>query len=328
MKRKIGFISTFIFVLSFLFVFSFGFSPVHADVNKVYLGGLPAGFSLQTRGANVVGLCDVITNDGIESPAKDADIKIGDIILNIDDIEINNAQDIERSICGKNKITIIIDRKSEKIEKIVIPAKDLSGNYKMGIFVREDVSGIGTITFIKGDRFASLGHPVVGDDGKILRILGGEIFDCNITGCVKGERGKAGELRGVFLKNNPVAKIDKNTECGVYGCLTKEFDRKNLLEIETGCARIGDAKIYTTIDDNTPSYFNISIVKIDDYGSNKNFVIKINDKSLLEITGGIVQGMSGSPIIQNGKLVGAVTHVFINDPTRGFGISIDNMINN
>ena len=328
MKRKIKFILSLVcFLMVFVFSSSVSVWANSAD-NKIYLGGMTAGFSLKTRGANVVGICDVVTKDGVSSPAKDADIKVNDVILNIDGKEVNNALDVENNIKNKNEVLITIDRDGDLEEKKLIPAKDISGNNKIGVFIREDVSGIGTITFIKGGRFASLGHPVITENGKTLNIIGGKLFNCNVTGCVKGKRGKAGELKGVYLKNNPIATVEKNLNCGVYGTISKDFNYENLIEISEGEAHVGEAKIYSTICGDKPCFYQISIVKVDDLGKSKNFVIKVTDENLIEKTGGIVQGMSGSPIIQNGKLVGAVTHVFINDPTRGFGISIDNMLNN
>ncbi len=326
MKKKIKVLT---FLLSLLLVLSFSFTNiVYANANEIYLGGFPAGFSLSTNGAYVAGLCDVVTPMGIVSPSKEADIKVGDLVMNIDGNKINDANDIEDSIKNKDEICLQLKRCNDIIIKTVKPAKDIAGNFKLGLFVRKDVCGIGTVTFIKDGRIASLGHPVIGDNGEILEINSGSVFECNVTGYVKGERGRAGELRGVFLKTNSVATIDKNLISGVYGQLNDNYNLKSLQKIEVGTAKPGDAKIYTTIDGNKPSEYSISIVKVDNLGEYKNYVIKINDKNLLDNTGGIVQGMSGSPIVQNGKLVGAVTHVFLNDPTRGFGISIDNMINN
>lgn len=327
MRKKSLFLCLMCFILTIFTTFNVNIFA-SADEGKIYLGGMPAGFSMSTNGAYVVGVCDVITNNGICSPSKDADIKIGDIILEIDGQKINGAVDVEKNITDKSFIVAKIKREGKTLIKDLKIAVDLSGNYKLGLFIRDDVCGIGTITFIKNNRFASLGHPVIGENNEILDINGGSVFDCNITGCVKGERGKAGELRGVFLKTNAIANIDKNLISGVYGNLSKNYDCSSLKEIKLGEAVPGDAKIYTTVCGSAPSEYSISIIKVDNFGSNKNFVIKITDKDLLENTGGIVQGMSGSPIIQNNKLVGAVTHVFINDPTRGFGIDIDKMINN
>ena len=326
MKKLFNFL---IFTFLFVSILSIPIKPVSATTDKIYLGGVPAGFSLYTRGAKVVGLCDVITENGLKSPAKDSEIKMGDVILSIGEYEINKASDIEKAIKNPNCKTITINRNGEIISEKIIPVKDMSGNYRLGVFVKENVDGIGTITFIKGNRFASLGHPVMDESNNILNISGGDLYECNITGCVKGERGKAGELRGVFTSKNKIATIDKNTNVGVYGYIDTNFIKEfSLVEIELGDAKVGNAKIYSTILGDQPKEYDISIIKIDNNCKTKNFVIKINDEQLLEFTGGIVQGMSGSPIIQNGKLVGAVTHVFVNDPSRGFGIDIDNMINN
>lgn len=322
MKKKFYFISI---ILSFFLFLNINYTLVNADYN-VYLGGMPAGFTLNTKGAEIVGITDVITENGIISPAKKADILVGDIILNIDDKEVNNVSDIETNI-KTDSIVIKISRKGELLYKSVNPVKDLTGQYKLGVLIRDGVSGIGTITFIKDNKFAALGHPVINDSGKLFEIVGGSAYSCNITGFVKGERGKAGELKGTFLRANSFAKIENNTICGVFGTINDNFNYKNLTKIKTGNATPGDACIYSTIDGSTPKKYNISIVKVDNYEEYKNFVIKVTDKDLLNKTGGIVQGMSGSPIVQNNKLVGAVTHVFINDPTRGFGININKMLN-
>lgn len=323
MKLKFRII-TVIFV--FFLVLSFNNQIVYAD-EDIYLGGMTAGFSLYTRGAEVVGVCDVITENGLHSPSKLIGLKEGDILLKLDDNCINNASDIKKYIRDEQMLLEYMSG-NEIIVKTIKPAKDINGNYKLGVFIRDNVSGIGTITFIKGNRFASLGHPVINNEGKNIEISGGELYNCDITGYIKGERGKAGELRGVFIKNNAIASIDKNLISGVYGNINQQFDKRNLQKIQVDNARIGDAFIYSMIDNTIPKLYSISIIKVDDQADNKNFVIKVTDKKLLETTGGIIQGMSGSPIIQDGKLVGAVTHVFINDPTRGFGINIFNMLNN
>ena len=327
MKIKKRFLSIIICALILIISCFSTANMVFAD-NFVYLGGFPAGFSLTTKGANIVGLCDVITKNGIVSPSKDADIKTGDIIIELNGAEINCAKDIENNIKSEDEINLLIKRQGEIIKKAIKPAKDLSGVYKLGVFIKDDICGIGTITYINANRLASLGHPIIDDIGQPLDIVSGFVYPCNITGCIKGEKGKAGELRGVFIKENALSNIDKNLNTGVFGATVKDLELNNYKKIELGNAKIGEASIFSTINGKIPKEYKISIVKVDNHESTKNFVIKITDKELLENTGGIVQGMSGSPIVQNNKLVGAVTHVFINDPTRGFGISIDNMINN
>lgn len=328
MKKKIAVFLLITFAVCGMF--SVNENVAFADESrKVILGGNPAGFYMQTRGAYIAGLSDVITKDGIVSPSKSAGLISGDVIYYINDIEVNNAADVERVIKSAD-VSVEIDyfRCGNSYTCSVTPATDLNGEKKLGVFIKDDVSGIGTVTFIDGNKIATLGHPVLDENDKIMQVLTGTIYGCNITGYVKGERGAPGELRGVIMKNEAVAKIDVNTESGVYGTLGDDYNLTNKTEIEIGDGKMGDAFIYTTIDGGTPKKYSVSIVKADTVLTDtKNYVIKITDKELLDTTGGIVQGMSGSPIVQNGKLVGAVTHVFINDPTRGFGISINNMIN-
>lgn len=309
--------------------FKYTATIAYAAENNIYLGGFPAGFALETRGAYIMGLTDVITEQGIKSPCKEAGIETGDIILSIDGIPVNNAEDVEKAIANGEKKALEV-KKCEGTDIIIAqPAKDLSGHYRLGIFIRNGINGIGTVTYIKGDTFASLGHPVTDESGKPLDIVGGQLYPCKITGYIAGERGKPGELRGIFVKNETIGIIEKNLISGVYGHAAETFDKDRLTEIQTGEGKVGTAHIYTTISGESPEKYEISIIKVTDVaGDVKNFVIKINDERLLESTAGIVQGMSGSPIVQDGKLIGAVTHVFVNDPSRGFGISIENMINN
>ena len=328
MKKKI--VAFLLIVFASLGIFGASGNVAFADGGKkVILGGNPAGFYMQTRGAFVAGLSDVITKDGVVSPAKDAGLVSGDVIYYINDIEVNNASDVERVI-SMSGVPVEIDytRCGNSYTTSITPATDLNGEKKLGIFIKDDISGIGTVTFIDGNKIATLGHPVLDENEKLLQILTGTIYGCNITGYVKGERGAPGELRGVIMKNEEIAKIDSNTDSGVFGTLTGGYDLTGKTEIEIGEGKMGDAYIYTTISGREPKRYSVSIVKADNVLSDtKNYVIKITDKELLDSTGGIVQGMSGSPIVQDGKLIGAVTHVFINDPTRGFGISINNMLN-
>lgn len=325
MRKKI---SLFSIVVSILLFININFSGFTASADElIYLGGMPAGFSLVTRGAEVVGVCDVVTPSGVTSPAKENDLRIGDIILCIDGQETNSAIDIEKHIKNKNSINLTIKRSNEIFYKTLKPSKDVNNENKLGVFIRDGISGIGTITYVKGNKFASLGHPIIDDNNDVLDIISGKLYPCNITGYIKGEKGKAGELRGVFLRQKEIGIITLNKNCGVFGTMSDVY--KNDLEpIGVGEAVPGNACIYSTILGDSPRKYDISIIKSDNLSECKNFVIKITDKLLIDSTGGIVQGMSGSPIVQNNKLVGAVTHVFINDPTRGFGININKMLIN
>lgn len=326
MKRKLLFI---VFCLILILGSNLSSVSVFAGKEDIYLGGMPAGFSLEMRGAYVAGLTEVITENGLVSPSKEAGIQVGDIIMTIDGKEVNNANDIAISLRDGLKKNLEIKRNKETIYIMLTPARDLTRNYKLGVFIRDNVCGIGTITFYKGNKFASLGHPVIDDKGEILNVVGGNLYKSDISGYKRGERGNPGELHGIIYKNEKLGNISLNNINGVYGEIAENsIDYSKLVKIERGDAQMGKAYIYTTILGGVPRKYEISIVKIDKDEQVKNFVIKINDKKLLKTTGGIVQGMSGSPIIQNDKIVGAVTHVFVNDPSRGFGISIDNMLNN
>ena len=324
MKRK-RFVVLFLLLLSFLGTFSV--YSVSAD-DCVYLGGMIAGFTLNTRGAYVMGLGDVITKDGLTSPSKKSDLEVGDILLEIDGKEINSALDVEKTVKNGKEKTLTIKRDGEILHKKVTPVKDVGGNYRLGLFLRDAVNGIGTVTYFKGDTMATLGHPVLDDCGQLLEIKSGSICKSCITGVMVGKRGKPGALRGTLYGNDNLAKITKNTEFGVFAKIIEDAKIEKGEKVKVGKAKMGNATIYSTVDDKVKEY-SILIVKADlTDDSNKGLVIKINDDELIKRTGGIVQGMSGSPIVQDGKLVGAVTHVFINDPTRGFGINIYNMINN
>lgn len=307
---------------------------VYAATENFYLGGMSAGFVLNTTKVEVIGLCEVITADGMCSPARDAEIRTGDIIEKINDEKITKTSDINDVISRKyKKFEITVNRGGESITSEITPVKELSsGAKRIGVLVKDSINGIGTITYIDGDngKFASLGHPVSDADNKIIDINGGTVYGSLIYDVKRGVRGAPGELRGAFESGRVIGSAKLNCSCGVFGTLAKDYDLTKLVKVEKGSladANIGSAYIYSTVYGNKTEKYKISIVKVDRTNKeNRNFVIKVDDKNLLDKTGGIVQGMSGSPIVQNGKLIGAVTHVFINDPTRGYGIAIDKML--
>jgi stage IV sporulation protein B len=324
----------FAIVLFALCLFPTASKITFAESEYVYLGGFPAGFTLNTTSVEVVGLCDIVTDEGVVSPAREAGIKVGDIIDKINGESVKKTNDINKLISREYKkyeVSVLRNGESKNID--IVPAKELSsGQKKLGALVKDSVNGIGTITYIdsKCKKYGALGHPVTDNTGKVMEINGGTVYGCLIYDVKKGVRGTPGELKGAFENNNIIGKADTNTSSGLYGELSSEFNPYNLLKIETGpieTVKIGKACIYTTLYGNEIQKYDISIVKVEKQSKdNRDFVLKIDDSNLLEKTGGIVQGMSGSPIVQNGKLVGAVTHVFINDPTRGYGISIDKML--
>lgn len=311
-------------------------TPIYAktDEREIYLGGFAAGFVLNTTTVEVVGLCEVLTEDGVICPARSAGIRSGDVIDKLNDREIDSIGDLNNALNEEYKnyyVTVV--RADGEHELSIVPAIDkVSGHKKLGILVKDSVNGIGTVTYVDrtSKKFGSLGHPVANNNKTIMEINGGSIYGCMIYGVKKGVRGNPGELKGTIENSYLTGRVAKNCNCGIFGDVSDEFDYSKLTRICTAPieeVQMGKANIFSTVNANKTEKFDISIVKID-YTSrdNRNFVIRIDDSSLLETSGGIVQGMSGSPIVQNGKLIGAVTHVFVNDPTRGYGIAIDKML--
>ena len=322
-----------LFVAIIAFTFPISSASVSADEHYLYLGGFPAGFMLNTKTVEVIGVCEVVTEDGVRSPAREAGIKTGDVIDKINGLEVNASTDINAILSREyKKFEVDLIRGDETLKVQVNPAKELSsGGKRLGVLVKDSINGIGTVTYIDGinKKFASLGHPVSDTDNHIIEINGGTVYGSLIYDVKKGVRGTPGELRGAFENGVVIGSAKLNCPCGVYGELSDKFDYSNLIKITKASVddvEIGTAYIYSTVYGTSADKYKISIVKVEKNNKdNRNFVIKIDDERLIEKTGGIVQGMSGSPIVQNGKLIGAVTHVFVNDPTRGYGIAIDNM---
>ena len=316
-----------------------GVNSVRASADQktiVYVGGMSAGFTLKTEGAQIIGLCEVISENRVKSPALEAGLKSGDVITKINGIAIESIMmmnEIVNKAQGK-PLQFEILRGSERFTREIIAMKDkITERYKIGVLVRDNVSGIGTITYVQKEngRFGALGHAVSNEYHQKLDISNGNVYPCNILNVSKGSRGKAGELRGVFINEKPFGIAEKLCESGIYGQVSemKLVCDWTTAEVNSDAVKPGNAYIYSTITGNCPQKYEIEIVKIDKMNrENKHYVIKIKDEDLISETGGIVQGMSGSPILQDGKMVGAVTHVFLNDPTRGYGIDIETMIKN
>lgn len=304
-----------------------------AERHELYLGGFPAGFVLDTSTVEVVGMFDVMTESGLQSPAREAGLRNGDIIISINGVEVTGSEAVTDILSGLKRADMLVQRGGEQINVTLTPVKDItSGKTRAGVLVRDSLSGVGTVTYIDkaSGRFGSLGHPVTDCEGNVTKINGGTLYGCVIYDVKRGVRGTPGELKGAFENNKELGQVVLNSKSGVFGTLSENVDLSGLTRIEKGDiteAVPGKAVIYSTVGAKSTECYDISIIKVDrNNRENKNFVIKINDPDLIAVTGGIVQGMSGSPIVQNGKLIGAVTHVFINDPTRGYGIAIDNML--
>lgn len=334
-KRFIKGLSGIFFALAIVFSFSVGSVFAAPAGNYLYLGGFPAGFVLNTKSVEVIGTCDILTENGAVCPAREQGVKSGDIIEMVNGIKIESAADLTKLLNEDfSAYSLTVKRGNETLEIPISPIKDKSsGKKRFGLLVKDCINGIGTVTYIdkENNKFGSLGHPVTDNEGNLIPINGGTMYGCNIYDVKKGLRGNPGELKGIFDNSKMMGVITSNTPCGIFGNISSEYDVSTLKKVKSGSTEettIGKATIYSTLHGNKCEEYEVSIVKVDKSNKeNRNFVIKINDKRILEEAGGIVQGMSGSPIIQNGKLIGAVTHVFVNDPTRGYGIGIEHMLN-
>ncbi len=304
---------------------------------KIYVqpSGSPIGVKLYTEGVLVVGLSYVQTENGHVYPAKEAGIKEGDRILAINGIKLDTTEDMAKDInASGGKVSLKIVRGTQTMDMTATAVRGKgSSDYKLGVWVRDSTAGVGTLSFYEPEsgRFASLGHAITDvDTGDILTVSDGSILNCNILSVTKGERGTPGELIGSF-GSDTIGVIEENDGLGVYGTLTNRNDISLSEPVEVATRfqiKEGEATILADVDGKGVQEYKVNIQKVskDATIDNKGIVLKVTDHKLLETTGGIVQGMSGCPILQDGKFIGAVTHVFVNDPTRGYGILAENMI--
>ncbi|MBU5315837.1 SpoIVB peptidase [Clostridium bornimense] len=343
-------------ILLFIFLFIFGNSPlitfgrnldktlvVEKDKDKhdtVYLGGYPIGIKLKTKGFIVISLSEIENYEKEPySPASEGGIKVGDNIISINEIELKNSNDITEIInkTKGNTIKIKLLRDNIELVKEVKPVKCVDDNYKLGLWIRDSTAGVGTLTFYdkKNNIFGALGHGIIDSDTNVIMpIEKGDILSAEIKSIKRGEKGNPGELRGIFVNETHVrGEITKNSLNGVFGISNESLENIKFNEpikvAKISEIKEGNAQILTTVDADGPKYYDIKIEKVLDNAStsSKNMLIVVTDEELLSKTGGIVQGMSGSPIIQNGKLVGAVNHVLVNNPCAGYGIFIETMLN-
>ena len=325
--------------LLIIFAVTVPISGMDAHVNavatdKLIPGGMAFGVKFFTEGAILLGTTGVETAAGLVSPAKDAGLQAGDIIIRAGGTEFQSANQLISIIsgCGGKAITIDYVRDDKEYSQTLTPARDLeSGEYRIGALIKDSTAGIGTVTYIDPETmdFGGLGHGIYDADTGLLMPLGrGAIVDISITDVAKSERNLPGELKGEFGIISR-GELWDNTHEGVFGRFDSlpQNSSEALPVAERSEIKEGEAHILTTVSGNQISEFQIEIEEIYvNSGSTKNFLVHVTDQSLIDTCGGIVQGMSGSPIIQDGKLIGAVTHVLVNDPSRGYGIFIENML--
>lgn len=324
----------------------FGLIPlkkINVDIlPNLYLmpGGHSIGVLLRTEGVMVVGHSPVIHRQiGATFPARDADIRVGDLILSVNDVQVATDQQLSSllsKLCSReSKLFLTIKRGEQTLKKVVYPQYCMeTKSYRLGLFVRDNAGGVGTLTFWDPTTkiYGALGHMITDSEtNQKLHIRQGKILKAHIENVQKGRRGQPGEKVGVFLKGSEFGNIEENKQSGIYGTLQSEPKnsqyQKAIPVLFSKQIQPGKAEILTVVRGQEVKKYEIVIEKLQ-YGrtDGKNMVIRINDSQLLNETGGIVQGMSGSPIIQNGSLIGAITHVFVNDPQRGYGVFIEKML--
>lgn len=303
---------------------------------EVYPCGTTVGIELQTDGVLVLGTGVVKGKDGLNYEPSLHILKSGDYIKSINGVTVNEKEsliaEMQKTSNGNVKLKILRDK--ELLEVAVQAVKSNEDDYKIGVWVRDDTQGIGTLTYIdEENNFGALGHGITDiDTGELMTMRTGNLYEASILQVVKGVKGTPGELVG-YISETPygnLGKITKNTDLGIAGYITKNGITDGKRKVKIGLkqeVKVGDASVLCQISDSVKEY-KIKIEKINwnNKDTNKGMVLRITDKELLKLTNGIVQGMSGSPILQNGKIVGAVTHVFVQDSTNGYGSFIENMI--
>lgn len=297
-------------------------------------GGQSFGIKLYTDGVIVVGITNVDSESGVTSPAKDAGLHVGDIIVSIEGQKVNTTEEVQAFFNNSQGKALKLKVKREEQYLTIIFSLAYSPSvkgYKAGMWIRDSTAGVGTITFYNpaNNTFAGLGHAVNDvDTNEVMPLLTGEAVKAKVTGVYKGTAGETGSLSCSFV-DEVIGNLKSNIKNGIYGNCVLPIQIDQQMPV-AACQEVqkGEAQILSTIEGEEPKFYNINIERINysNEQDQKNMVIKVTDPELLEKTGGIVQGMSGSPIIQNGMLVGAVTHVFVNNPTKGYAIFAENML--
>lgn len=301
-----------------------------ANRDSLIAAGTPLGIRFRTDGVVITGVRPI--SEAERSPALDAGLRRGDVITHINETKIDGAESLQNAVKGsEGDVTVKYLRAGREMTATVSPMSDSEGERMLGLWIRESASGIGTVTFIdpSDGTFAGLGHGICDpESGALLPMAEGTAQDVILTGITAGKRGSPGELHG-FFSGKQSGKLTANTFSGITGIFSSvpEGLENEIYPVgKKDDVHEGQAYIFTTVDGEGRKKYEITISKIDTSGSQKNFTVTVTDPALLEKTGGIIQGMSGSPIIQDGKLIGAVTHVLVSDPTSGYGILIENML--
>lgn len=311
-----------------------GTQAVQAVAEKrryVGLGGAPFGVKLYTAGVLIIGIDAVDTPAGPITPGAAAGLREGDVILAADGSPVTDTRGLINAVAGSSgqPLELTVQRNGETLHLSLVAARTADGAYRAGLWVRDSAAGVGTMTFYDSAQriFAGLGHGVCdADTGKMMPLSGGEAVIAKVDGFYRSSAGNPGELCGVFTEE-AIGPLLYNGEDGVYGTLETMPSARMVAVARRSEVRPGPAEMITTIDGEGPRAYAIEITKVFAADTQtRNLTVRVVDRALLEKTGGILQGMSGSPIVQNAMLVGAVTHVFVNDPTQGYGIFAQTMV--
>ena len=318
-------------ILALSAAFLFLICPVRAAGEEtVAVGGMPFGVRFAADGVVVVGFTEVETEAGRVSPASDAGLRVNDVITAVDGIDVRTAEEVRSRIEeGDGILSVTYLRDGTEATAEVCPVlSEKDGRRRAGMWIRDTMAGIGTVTYLipETGEFGGLGHGIcAAESGELLNLERGRVTDVIITGVEKGAPGTPGELRGIFT-GAVLGKLTGNTDCGVFGVYDVVPEGRRVAIADRSEVRLGRASMLCTVDGQSPREYEVMITAINRRSrDNRSFSVAVTDRELLERTGGIVQGMSGSPILQDGRLIGAVTHVLVGDPAEGYGIFIDNM---
>ena len=277
------------------------------------------------------GTVTVAAFDDSLTAARDSGLQVGDQILSIDECTIACAEDVRRALKHSDGAVEMVVSRNGKHQQIHMEPEITTTGPKLGIYLKQGITGIGTVTYYdpKTGCFGTLGHGVNDNKGALLPMTRGNAYPASIVSVQKGKAGAPGQLKGALKSDQLLGSLTGNTARGVFGKISGGWNGNPLPTADSDTVHLGSATIRSTVDSSGPRDYSVEILKIypKSRSDGRNLLIRVTDPALLETTGGIVQGMSGSPIIQDGKLVGAVTHVLVNDPTRGYGIFIENMLN-
>ncbi len=324
------------FAISVLLAVFMLFSAGAAETTSVIPIGHTVGIKLSAEGVLVVRLNKIQTEDGSACPAEDAGVREGDLIVKINGEETDSNDELQEQIASSEggEVTLEVERDGGTKTLSVSPVKDDKGEYRIGVLVRDSMAGIGTLTYVDPEtgEYGSLGHGICDSEtGVLMPLKDGSLLYSVVGSVQKGKEGEPGALQGEFDPSHELGIVTENTGSGIFGTMTESSMYSSLESVpiaESDEIKTGEAEIITNVEGDKVERFGVEIVKLypedDEYG--RGMMLKVTDKRLLEKTGGIVQGMSGSPVLQDGKLVGAVTHVLVNDPSCGYAICVQKML--